>query len=67
MKAEATKNAVHDEANNITYEVMASRVLSDGEIFLAIRGALLASGRRPQRGETLVISFAGAEKTAKKA
>lgn len=58
MKTEPTKNAIYDEANGVTYEVMANRVLSDGEVFLAIRGALLNSGKRPQRGETLIINFA---------
>lgn len=58
MKTETLKNAIYDEANGVTYEVMANRVLSDGEVFLAIRSALLNSGKRPQRGETLVINFA---------
>ena len=58
MKTETLKNAIYDEANGVTYEVMADRMLSDGEVFLAIRSALLNSGKRPQRGETLVINFA---------
>jgi hypothetical protein len=57
MKSEMIKNSVHDEANAVTYEVMASRTLTDGEMFRAIRLAILAAGKRVQRGETMVIPF----------
>lgn len=67
MKTEPTKNAIFDEANGITYEVLANRVLSDGEVFLAIRSALLSSGKRPQRGETLIINLADHRQPAERA
>ena len=55
---EAIKNTVYDEANQVTYEVMAPRTLTDGELFRAIRGAILRSGgRRPAKGDTLVIQY----------
>ena len=57
MKTLIVKNTTHDEANGITYEVMARRMLTDGELFRAVRGAILRSGRRPQRGDTLVIQL----------
>ena len=58
---EAIKNTVYDEANQITYEVMAPRTLTDGELFRAIRGAILRSGgRRPAKGDTLIIQYAEA-------
>ena len=50
------KNVVVDEAHQFTYVVMADRVLSDGEMFSAIRVELLRrGGKHPQKGETLVI------------
>jgi hypothetical protein len=57
MKGLIVKNTTLDEANDITYAVMAARTLTDGELFRAIRGAILRSGRRPRRGETLVINL----------
>jgi hypothetical protein len=59
-KTEPIKNTIHDEANEVTYEVMAGRTLTDGEVFRAIRGAILRSGgRRPAKGDTLVIQYEG--------
>ena len=52
------KNVVRDEANNVTYEVVAERNLTDGEVFSAIRTAILRNGgRRPKQGETIVIQY----------
>jgi hypothetical protein len=57
MKTPSTKNIVFDEAHDFTYVVMAHRVLTDGEMFSAIRLALLKrGGTRPAKGETLVIT-----------
>lgn len=57
MKPERIKNTVVDEANQVTYVVTANRVLTDGELYSAIRVALLLQGRkRVGRGETLVIA-----------
>jgi len=57
-KLEPTKNTFYDEATDVTYEVHATRTLTDGELFRAIRGAILRSGgRRPAKGDTLVIQY----------
>jgi hypothetical protein len=57
MKPANIENTIVDEANGVTYVVMAPRVLTDGEVFSAIRIAILMRGRkRPARGETLTIS-----------
>lgn len=57
MPTPSTKNIVVDEAHEITYVVMAHRVLTDGEMFSAIRMAILKRGRKlPGKGETLVIA-----------
>jgi hypothetical protein len=51
------QNVVVDEANEVTYVVTAHRQLTDGEIYSAIRVALLKrAGKRLQRGETLKIA-----------
>lgn len=55
MKSQPVQNIIVDEANQITYVVMARRLLSDGEVFSAIRVELLTRQQRPHRGETLVI------------
>ena len=50
------ENVIVDEANEVTYVVTARRRLTDGEIYSAIRVALLKRARkRLQRGETLKI------------
>jgi hypothetical protein len=59
MKRESPeiRNVVVDEANEVTYVVTARRQLTDGEIYSAIRVALLKrGGKPPQRGETLQIA-----------
>ncbi len=57
MKSPKTENVVVDEVFGLTYVVMAHRILTDGEIFSAIRVELLKRrGKRPERGQTLVIT-----------
>jgi hypothetical protein len=59
MKPQKVRNTVVDEANQITYIVTADRLLTDGELYSAIRVALLMRGRkRVGRGETLEIATA---------
>ena len=49
-------NVIVDEANAVTYVVTARRRLTDGEIYSAIRVALVKrAGKHLQRGETLKI------------
>jgi hypothetical protein len=51
------QNVVIDEANEITYVVNSCRQLTDGEIYSAIRVALLKrAGKRLHKGETLQIA-----------
>lgn len=58
-KSPPVENTVVDEARQCTYVVMASRVLTDGELFSAIRIEVLKrGGKLPDRGETLVINSA---------
>jgi len=57
MKSATIENIVVDEANERTYVVMAHRVLTDGEMYRAIRIEILKrGGERPGRGERLVIT-----------
>lgn len=57
MKSCEVQNIIVDEANEVTYEVTAHRRLTDGEVYSAIRVALLKLGRkRLQKGETLKIT-----------
>ncbi len=59
MHTQNIENIVVDEANNRTYIVLASKVLSDGEIYGAIRRELLKRGGIPPAfGETLTINLA---------
>ena len=58
MSASNIENTVVDEANHRTYIVLAPRVLSDGEIYKAIRQEILKrGGAPPAEGETLTITF----------
>lgn len=58
MKPANIENIVVDEANKRTYVVLAPRVLSDGEIYKAIRQELLRRGGQPvPQGETLTFSL----------
>jgi hypothetical protein len=57
MKTQNIKNTVVDEVHDRTYVVMAQRVLTDGEMYSAIRVELLRrKGKFPAKGETLVIA-----------
>jgi hypothetical protein len=57
MKSAEVQNVVIDEANEITYVVAAGRQLTDGEVYSAIRVALLMrGGKRLGKGETLKIA-----------
>ena len=58
MQAPNIENIVVDEANQRTYIVLAPRVLTDGELYKAIRQEILKhGGKQPARGETLTFSF----------
>ena len=56
MKPELVENIIVDEAHDRTYVVMADRILTDGEIYRAIRLEILKRGVPLARGERLVIS-----------
>ena len=57
MKPQTVKNTAFDEIHDRTYVVMAQRVLTDGEMYSAIRVELLRrKGKFPDKGETLVIA-----------
>jgi len=50
------ENTVVDEIHKCTYVVKAARMLTDGEMYSAIRVELLKrGGKLPGKGETLVI------------
>jgi len=58
MQATNIENIVVDEANERTYVVLAPRVLSDGEIYKAIRREILRRGGKTLgRGETLTFTL----------
>ncbi len=58
MQPPNVENKVVDEANGRTYIVMAPRILSDGEIYKAIRQEILRRGGKPlAQGETLTLTF----------
>ncbi len=62
MQPQNIENTVVDEANHRTYVVLAPRVLSDGEIYKAIRQEILKRGGvRPLPGETLTITLTSSE------
>jgi hypothetical protein len=51
------ENTVVDEFRQCTYVVKAGRMLTDGEMYSAIRVEMLKRGGKfPQKGETLVIN-----------
>jgi hypothetical protein len=57
MKSPSIENIVVDEVHERTYVVMARRILTDGEMFSAIRVALLKrGGKRLEKGEKLVLT-----------
>jgi uncharacterized protein YbjT (DUF2867 family) len=52
------ENTVVDEANHRRYVVLAPRVLSDGELYKAIRQEILRRGGvPPSPGKTLTITL----------
>lgn len=55
MKAGTVENTVVDEVHERTYVVMANRVLTDGELYKAIRQELLKRTSPLEKGERLVI------------
>jgi hypothetical protein len=58
MKKPSIENIIVDEVHERTYVVMASRVLTDGEIYRAIRLELRKrEGNYPKKGEKLVITL----------
>ena len=64
MQSSNIENTVVDEANHRTYIVMAPRVLSDGEIYKAIRQEILKRGGvAPPPGQTLTITLTPIETT----
>jgi hypothetical protein len=57
MKSPTIENIIVDEARKVTYVVMASRVLTDGEMYLDIRLALRRRAGNPlAKGERFVIT-----------
>jgi hypothetical protein len=58
MKSPTIENIVVDEFHQRTYVVMAHRVLTDGELYRAIRVEILKRGGLPSKGERLVITAA---------
>jgi len=60
MKKPDVENIVVDEVHQRTFVVMAQRTLTDGELYSAIRVALLRrGGRHPHKGERMVITATG--------
>lgn len=58
MQLQNIENTVVDEANHRTYVVLAPKVLTDGEIYKAIRKEILKRGGVPlPPGETLTITL----------
>ena len=58
MKSPTIENIVVDEFHQRTYVVMAHRILTDGELYSAIRVEILKRGGLPSKGERLVITAA---------
>lgn len=56
MKSPDIENIVVDEVHELTYVVMAHKVLNDGELYSAIRVELLKRRSFPAKGERLVIT-----------
>jgi hypothetical protein len=64
MQSKQIENTVVDEANHRTYVILAPRVLSDGEIYRAIRQEILRRGGRPLAdGETLTLTLTSSGRT----
>jgi hypothetical protein len=58
MKSKSIENIVVDEVHARTYVVMANRLLTDGELYRAIRQELLKREAPVLKGERLVINVA---------
>ena len=57
MRTPNVENIVVDEVHEATYVVMARKILTDGELYSAIRVALLKrGGKHLAKGERLVIT-----------
>jgi hypothetical protein len=56
MEKQNIENILEDEASQRTYVVMAPRVLTDGELYSAIRLDLLKRGRLGVKGGRVVIT-----------
>ena len=56
MKAPNIENTIVDEVNRRTYIILAPRVLTDGEIYRAIRQEILRRGSALADGETLTLT-----------
>jgi uncharacterized protein YbjT (DUF2867 family) len=57
MQTPNIENTVVDEVNHRTYVILAPRVLTDGELYRAIRQEILRRGGRPLApGETLTLT-----------
>ena len=58
MQTTQIENIVRDEANERTYVVLASKTLSDGEVYRAIRQEIHRRGGVPvARGATLTLTL----------
>ena len=56
MKPANIVNTIVDEANRRTYVILAPRLLTDGEIYRAIRQEILRRGSPLADGETLTLT-----------
>ena len=56
MKAPNIENTIVDEVNRRTYIILAPRVLTDGELYRAIRQEILRRGSPLADGETLTLT-----------
>jgi len=56
MQVPNVVNTVIDEANQRTYVILAPRLLTDGEIYRAIRQEILRRGGPLANGETLTLT-----------
>ncbi len=63
MQTPNIANTVVDEANHRTYVILAPRVLSDGEIYRAIRQEILRRGSPLPDGETLTLTVTPSGRT----
>ena len=57
MKAPNIENTIVDEVNRRTYVILAPRVLTDGELYRAIRQEILKRGSPLADGETLTLTL----------